>query len=251
MFDTGSSDTWTVQTGFDCRDGFGQAQPPVRCGFGAPKAAKFARAVVDGVHFHLEYGSGEQISGPLGYSDISCGGLTVLQQKVGLANVTFWHGNGVTVGVLGLAFPSLTSAYYGRIGDESTENAYPYSPFFTSVRTQGLVEPMFSVTMARNSSEGVLAWGGLPEGGWSRSHNATTDLIIVRTRPDESFKLQWLKRDANSGNPGKPDWDWRIGPEAVFLYHHRRRTQVAADNGNKQISIHCGHGNNHDVLPSR
>jgi hypothetical protein len=78
-----------------------------------------------------------------------------------------------------LAYPSLTSAYYGNIGDEAPWNAYSYPPFFTTAIAQGTIDPTFSVAIMRNSSNGVLAWGGLPPVPYDQGINATSDLLIV------------------------------------------------------------------------
>ena len=179
LFDTGSSDTWAVKTGFECTDPVGGDHDQQACGFGSPTIDGFSGGAIDDLHFFLKYGSGEQIVGPMGYSDITCGGVHVTSQQVGLANSTYWHGNNVTVGILGLAYPSLTSAFYGQIGSEAPWNAISYTPFLTNAITQGTIEPVFSVAILKNSSEGMLAWGGLPPIDWRRSKPATTDLIIV------------------------------------------------------------------------
>jgi hypothetical protein len=179
LFDTGSSDTWASGDGFECKDRSGEIHEQSACAFGKPQLNDFGHGQIDDLHFRLKYGSGEEVSGPMGYSDISCGGLSVSEQQVGLANSTYWHGNNATVGILGLAYPSITSAYFGRIGDEAEWNAITYKPFFTSAIVQGAIDPLFSVAMMKNTSEGVLAWGGLPPFHMHRGKPAATDLIVV------------------------------------------------------------------------
>jgi hypothetical protein len=179
LFDTGSSDTWAVQSGFHCVDSMGTAHEEVACGFGAPLIDGFGEGRLNELHFYLKYGSDEVVWGPMGYSDISCGGFMVAQQQVGLANHTYWHGNNITVGILGLAYPAITSAYYGAIGDERQFNAVSYTPFLTHAIIQGTIEPMFSVAIRKNSSDGILAWGGLPPLNLVGPQSASTDLIIV------------------------------------------------------------------------
>ena len=180
LFDTGSSDTWAAQAGFGCVDGAGVRHDEVACGFGRPLIQGFGQggAIAD-LHFYLKYGSDETVWGPMGYSDVACGGLGVSRQQVGLANHTYWHGNNVTVGILGLAYPSLTSAYYGPVGDEREFNAVSYAPFLTRAIDEGAIAPMFSVAIAKNSSDGMLAWGGLPPISSGQTSAAKTDLIIV------------------------------------------------------------------------
>lgn len=179
IFDTGSSDTWAVQKGFECSDGMGDTHSREACGFGKPHIGDFGKGKVDDLHFYLKYGSGEYVSGPMGLGDISCGGVSVSDQQIGLANNTYWHGNNLTVGILGLAYPAITSAYYGDIGQEAPWNAITYSPFLTNAITQGSIDPVFSVALMKNSSDGVLAWGGLPPMDWRFTAYASTDLIVV------------------------------------------------------------------------
>lgn len=179
IVDTGSSDTWAVQNGFKCGDEKGLSHSERACGFGKARIKGFRDGPIDDLHFYLKYGSGERVFGPMGHSDITCGGVSVSEQQVGLANYTYWHGNNVTVGILGLAYQSITSAYYGKIGQEAPWNSMTYSPFFTSAITQGSIDPLFSVTLMKNSSAGMIAWGGLPPVEWQSGSSATTDLIVV------------------------------------------------------------------------
>ncbi|KAK7403450.1 hypothetical protein QQX98_010771 [Neonectria punicea] len=179
LFDTGSSDTWAARSGFRCEDAMGNRHAQAACAFGNPHIREFRHGEVEGVHFFVSYGSGEITSGPMGLSDISCGGLVVTEQQVGLANKTYWHGNNVTVGILGLAYPSITNAYYGPVGEEEPWTAIPYTPFLTSAIAQGKIDPVFSVAIMRNSSSGILTWGGLPPTLWNHESKASTGLIIA------------------------------------------------------------------------
>ena len=179
LIDTGSSDTWAVQKGFECRDGRGRHHKEETCGFGSTRLKDFGGGVIDELHFHIKYGSGERIIGPMGRSDVICGGASVVGQQVGLANYTFWHGNNKTVGILGLAYPSITSAFYGPIGAEAPWNAMTYPPFLTSAVAQGSMDPLFSVAILKNSSDGMIAWGGLPPVALRKGSYAATDLVIV------------------------------------------------------------------------
>lgn len=179
LFDTGSSDTWAAQKNFECVDSLGDLRESGGCGFGGSQIEGFGQGEITDLHFFLKYGSGERVSGPMGYSDLACGGVSVSKQQVGLANNTYWHGNNMTVGILGLAYPSITSAYYGAIGNEASWNAVTYNPFLTNAIIQGSIDPVFSVALSKNSSDGILAWGGLPPIDWQRGSYAATDLIIV------------------------------------------------------------------------
>ncbi|RGP76021.1 hypothetical protein FLONG3_5412 [Fusarium longipes] len=182
IFDSGSSDTWAAKTGFRCENSAGSKRDQAACDFGQPHIQGFLQDISE-IYFHRHYGSGEDVSGPMGVSDIAYGGLSVSGQQVGLASRAFWHGNNVTVGILGLAYPSLISAYIGDpsdLTDNSQWNNYPYTPWLTSAISQGLIDPVFSVTIDRNTSDGVLAWGGLPPMYWHPKSFASTDLTIAK-----------------------------------------------------------------------
>lgn len=245
LFDTGSSDTWAAKSDFECIDSIGDAHDQAACGFGTALIDDFGQGAVDELHFFLKYGSGEKISGPMGYSDLNCGGVSVSKQQVGLANSTYWHGNNATVGILGLAYPSITSAYYGAIGDEASWNSITYTPFLTNAIIQGGLDPVFSVAISKNSSDGVLAWGGLPPIDWVRGNNASTDLIVVSTPHDllDSISVQHLtmigKSYRSSGNC----------MEVFVLHHHPRWRALGPDHRHDSISFYCRHRYNNDVSP--
>ncbi|KAM5348581.1 hypothetical protein ACJ41O_008405 [Fusarium nematophilum] len=186
IFDTGSSDTWAAKSDFKCEDSLGEEHDRSLCRFGLPHISDFGHGELEQIHFHLSYQSGEDVSGPMGFSDISCGGVAVSEQQVGLANRTYWHGNNVTVGILGLAYPALTSGYLGGPEDETEWNSMQYNPFLTKAIAQGSIDPVFSVAISRNSSDGVLAWGGLPPKHWRHESFAATDLIVVSSLEGES-----------------------------------------------------------------
>ncbi|KAH6605008.1 aspartic-type endopeptidase [Trichoderma cornu-damae] len=193
LFDTGSSDTWATKMGFECSDGGGDWHSEAACGFAEPYIDGFGHGQIDELHFYLRYGSGERISGPMGYSDISCGGASVSKQQVGLANNTYWHGNNATVGILGLAYPAITSAYYGDVGQEAPWNAMSYTPFLTSAISQGSIDPVFSVALVKNSTGGVIAWGGLPPMDFQFRGFAKTDLIVANlvSQPETAWKYSF------------------------------------------------------------
>ncbi|KAK2003160.1 eukaryotic aspartyl protease [Colletotrichum falcatum] len=182
IFDTGSSDTWATASNFTCTNMAGTAvYSQEACGFGPGKIDGFKYGPAEDIHFTLGYGSGERVSGPMGFSDIEVAGITVQQQQVGLANKTYWMGNNYTNGILGLAFPSITSAFTGDMDEDRPAFQVPYSPFFTSMVQQGLSADSFSVSLVRNSS-GLIAWGGrtgLPIDG----PTAYTSLIITTINP--------------------------------------------------------------------
>jgi hypothetical protein len=180
LFDTGSSDTWAVKSDFICTDRYDNEYPQAACRHGVGYVNEFAHGKLPNLHFALSFGSGERVSGPMGLSDITVGGITVDQVQVGLANRTYWRGNNITDGILGLAFGALTSAYYGSEDENREQYRVPYSPFVSTMISQGkLKNRYFSVAIERNSSSGIMAWGGLPPTQLLGNSAAATDLIIV------------------------------------------------------------------------
>ncbi|KAK3315558.1 aspartic peptidase domain-containing protein [Apodospora peruviana] len=182
LLDTGSSDTWAVPQSFVCIDYSGQIVPQVACQFGDPYPGDFSTTdlVTPDQHMYIQYGDGEVVTGPMGFSDITLGNMTIKKQETCLANTTYWFGNNQTSGLMGLAFPSLTNAYLGLGEDHDPTNQVQYSPLFTSMVNQGKVPPLFSIAIDRNSSGGMIAWGGMPPTtGLDMSQMATMDMIIT------------------------------------------------------------------------
>ncbi|KAK4197002.1 aspartic peptidase domain-containing protein [Triangularia verruculosa] len=181
LLDTGSSDTWAVAKSFQCIDYAGGHIPQDACSFGPSFVENFQYGRTEPAsHMFIKYGDGEMVSGPMGFSDISVGNLTVSKQQVCLADSTYWLGNNVTSGLLGMAFPALTNAYLGDGSDHELGSAVQYSPFFTSLVEQGKIDPIFSLTIDRNSSTGMLALGGIaPATGLDYTREVTMDMIIT------------------------------------------------------------------------
>ncbi|KAL9003907.1 MAG: hypothetical protein Q9188_003245 [Gyalolechia gomerana] len=166
VVDTGSSDTWLVQSGFQCVT-IGRrpiSLPEAACDFGPSYNVTPTFKPVQGENFNISYADGEVLTGIVGTEDVTLGGITVHDQKVGLVNHAAWNGDNSSSGLIGLAFPSLTSVFNGSDPAlDSESNAVAYSPLFTSMYTQGLVAPVFSLAIERGAqSGGLLALGGLP-----------------------------------------------------------------------------------------
>lgn len=206
--DTGSSDTWAFSTGTNCTDAAGEVVAARYCRFGPRYRGDLTSGgPVAGEHLYVAYGDGETVQGPLGYVDVTVGGVRVRNQTVGLAGEAMWRGNNVSSGVLGLAYPALTNAFDGHEGHEDPYYAMQYSPVFSSMVDQGLVDAFFSVAINRaggNSSAGTIGFGGIPEGidGIDYGTIGQTDIIVVSSlfRPEcsgrggeEAHLLFWRK----------------------------------------------------------
>lgn len=191
LFDSGSSDTWAVKSDFTCIGQMGgQERSASSCAWGPTFVDDFRYGEDPNLHFSISFGSGESVTGPLGRSDITVAGIPVKQQLCGLANTTHWFGNNVTNGILGLGYPSLTSAYTGPMGEERVAYGQDYQPFFDNMVSQGLVEPYFAVAVDRGASTGMIGWGGLPPVEWSAASTAYTDIIIVNLLPESMGVFQ-------------------------------------------------------------
>lgn len=203
VLDTGSSDLWVVQNGFQCYNGEGVEVADSECLFGPAHNGTFEKGEIEDVssflplldrgvpsldltetydicsrdlqeNFMLTYGGGTGggnfVKGTLGYSDVTVGGIHVKKQEVALVNQAYFSGDGVTSGILGLAYSSLTDAYPGTnaTADNSTLNRITYSPIFQTMIAQGLNPPIFSMALQRGAASGdnvpggYIAFGGLP-----------------------------------------------------------------------------------------
>jgi hypothetical protein len=249
IFDTGSSDTWAAKTGFRCENSVGNKRDQAACNFGQPHIKGFLQDISE-VYFHRRYGSGEDVSGPMGTSDIACGGVSVSGQQVGLASRAYWHGNNVTVGILGLAYPSLTSGHIGDPGDpvdDSEWNNYPYTPWLSNAISQGLIDPVFSVTIDRNTSDGVLAWGGLPPMHWHPKSFASTDLIIVSWLGLATCFLSFGSANRLIGKTRRPG---SHSLETLILHHHSRWPTMGKHYGHGKVSLHRRYRHYNDACSS-
>ncbi|KAJ7159256.1 acid protease [Mycena crocata] len=173
--DTGSSDTWFVQKGFQCLDVTSHIPVPEnQCGFGPtlfdPSKSKTFK-LFPHTTFGITYGDHTFVQGPAGFDTVSIGGLEVTKQEIGAPNIAGFRGAGVIDGLLGLAFPTLTSVF--NTTDPSHAPQIPYNPFFfTAVQQKKIKHPFFSTALNRLSLAdeiarktkahvGFLAFGGI------------------------------------------------------------------------------------------
>jgi len=122
-------------------------------------------------HFLVEYGGGQKVLGRLGFESLALGGITIDSQEIALVERGFFGAIAGVDGLLGLAFPLLTSAIAGGIEDASLldvdqdQDPLPYDPVFTTMVKKNLVAPVFSVALDRDESadDGLIAFGGIPQ----------------------------------------------------------------------------------------
>ncbi|KAJ7088254.1 acid protease [Mycena epipterygia] len=212
--DTGSSDTWVAKKGFSCVDpGTGAPEPLQTCAFGPtfdPSKSKTFQSFPN-VIFDITYGDGTFVHGPVGFDTVSIGGLSVTKQEIGVPNVAATFEDGVTSGILGLAFPALTSVFNTTDPTKVSfpENQLPYNPFFFSAIAQNKVKnPYFSVALNRPSfaaqlkdgddpNLGYLAFGGIVPVPVSKTA-VTVPLVeyLVGTNPNPQYVFYGVHVDA-------------------------------------------------------
>ena len=191
MLDTASSDTWAVDKDFECvnLDYDDELYYREQCGFGPTYNGSFqyGKAAAPELYMHDRYSDRNAplfATGPMGYSDITLGNITVTKQLVGLANRTRWDGDNLVSGVMGLAFPSLTNAFLEYNGSSHFNGTgvprREYSPLFQTMIEQRKSAPMFTMAIDRGASTGLLAWGGVPDlPGVDWNKTASLDMVIV------------------------------------------------------------------------
>ncbi|MCJ1234172.1 H(+)-transporting V1 sector ATPase subunit H [Varicellaria rhodocarpa] len=86
-------------------------------------------------------------------------------------------------GLIGHAFPSITSAFAGTDPADDTSAAQrPYNPLLTNMFIEGSVPPLFSLALTRGTaSGGTLAIGGLPQHVAYSGNFATSPFQVLPT----------------------------------------------------------------------
>lgn len=145
-------------------------------------------------NFNITYNSGEFLTGIVGHEIVTLAGITVDQQEVALVTAAYWQGDSISSGLVGMAYPSLTSACHGTnpSEDNATDAAShaEYSPLFHTMYTQGSVKPLFSIVLERGNGASTLALGGLPPGISSDTDYASTPISITKLLLDPLAKSQ-------------------------------------------------------------
>ncbi|KAJ7770307.1 acid protease, partial [Mycena maculata] len=171
IVDTGSSDTWLAEKGFACFNLTGHPEPASTCAFGTQgfdtQLSKSFQSYPD-TTFSIAYGDGEYLSGVAGFETVTVSGLTVTHQEIGIVSHAAWIGDGINTGLLGLAYPFLTSVASTAHGQQMQYNPF----FFNAVQQNKVPQPYFSLALNRGTDAGkhspsidprlgYLAFGGI------------------------------------------------------------------------------------------
>lgn len=129
IMDTGSSDTWVAQTGFQCYNiTTKDPLPEAACKFGRTYAPGSEFDVIENTNFNTFYGDGSFADGMFGLVNVTLGGIrfvslvdelgahayfSSLKAQIAVAKDAGWIGDGITSGFLGLAYPDLVQEFSG------------------------------------------------------------------------------------------------------------------------------------------
>ncbi|KAL5049327.1 hypothetical protein BDW71DRAFT_175672 [Aspergillus fruticulosus] len=174
LVDSGSSDLYVMKTGFTCLDkNTGLELSEEECGYDLTRTYNVSDTYeeIPNQIFGIEYGAGIA-SGVMAFEEVTIAGVTVPRQRIAVADKSTPMGDGVNSGLLGLGYPSLTSAHPSNITDNTTYwfHRLPYKPILYEMYDQGLIkEPYFAHVLARSPLNesgpvfgGYLSLGELP-----------------------------------------------------------------------------------------
>ena len=87
IVDTGSSDTWVVESGFECIDlSTGAKTTASVCEFGPTYTIDSTFVTTANENFNIEYGDGEYLTGIIGTETVTLAGIEVTDQTVAVVN---------------------------------------------------------------------------------------------------------------------------------------------------------------------
>ena len=189
VVDTGSSDTWLVGKGFQCLEaGTGDHVAESTCNFGPAYSPANTFKPIANENFYIQYSDGESLTGTWGTETVRVGGVAVFNQQIAVVNTAAFNGDGLSSGLLGLAFAADTRAYSGNNPNaDSQPNQKIYNPFFTNMYSEGIVPPLFSVALDR-SGGGQLAFGGLPPVNFAQQFASSPFEVLTAATPDGAIQ---------------------------------------------------------------
>lgn len=235
LVDTGSSDTYVMRDGFDCINATSNLVIPEANCLYKNKTYHNSRTHrhIPGQMFGIKYGAG-LASGEMAYEDVTLSGITVKGQKIGIANISNPMGDGVNSGLLGLAYPSLTSAHPANHSSNKTYwfDRLPYNPLLYTMHENGLIDPYFSLALAHTPQNASTAFGGyLTVGGLPPvKHSSEFTTVPVEILKD-------IPTSFTSGKRTRSYWatsisEVKYGSSTADLTTNSTSFQVFIDSGN-------------------
>lgn len=190
VVDVGSSDTWVVVNGYQClkkgREG---------CQFGPTYNKTSTYSQIAGQYFDTKLTDGTKAIGVMGTEKVMLGNVPLSDQTIGFVNSSWWTGDKISSGILGLGFPSHTNARDATFQTKDQKGVkVPYTPVFTKMYRSKMIEPVFSIALNRvDEAPGALALGGLPgqsirhTGNFSRTPMRLLSLIPNATKTEDGL----------------------------------------------------------------
>ena len=171
VIDTGSSDPWLADKDFTCIDPTNDLEiEEQHCYFGPlyDQTASPTFQPLPDRSLNLSYADGETLNGLMGRDAFTMGGITFDAQEFGMVDYAAWYGDGVSSGLVGFAYRTLTSMYSGEDPKKAVAGkAFKYNPFFDNLYRNNITAPVFSMALTRDPNRtgqgGVMALGGIPD----------------------------------------------------------------------------------------
>ncbi|KAE8151064.1 aspartic peptidase domain-containing protein [Aspergillus avenaceus] len=163
LVDTGSSDTYVMRSDYTCiNQTSGQTLPRAECNYSNRTYTPSPRyQEVKDTMFGIEYGAGIA-SGVMAYEDVALNSVTARNQQIAVANTSTPMGDGISSGLLGLAYPSLSSAHPANHTDNATYwfDRRVYTPLVQTLAAQSQINPFFSLALAHTPQNASVSFGG-------------------------------------------------------------------------------------------
>lgn len=159
--DLGSSNLWVPASGFRCLE--------IPCGVQATYNIDSSFSNITDETFVASYGAG-LVLGITGFETITVAGLTVQKQQIGVPEIVSYQAYDQSSGIIGLAFPGITSFFEGTKLTADILHPKLQQPSSSIINTifevDKLTAPILSLALSRDTSNtsygGVLAIGGTP-----------------------------------------------------------------------------------------
>jgi hypothetical protein len=235
LVDTGSSDTYVMKSGYTCINATDNLEIPQEdCLYSNKTYHKSGTyKPIPNQIFGIQYGAG-LASGIMALEDVSIGDVTTKGQKIAIADHSNPMGDEVNSGLLGLAYPSITSAHPANKTDNTTFwfNRLPYNPLVNTMHQRGMIEPYFSLALSRSPQNKSTAFGGYLTFGGLPPINHSSEFAVVPAEITETLPLNYT-----SGTRVRSYWTTTIR-EVTFglalnnLTRNSASFQAFVDSGN-------------------